>query len=360
MELRDDRGIAVIGGGLAGAVLAWRLTRMGHPVTVLTGGATVARDATAISGGLVRAFETDPLAATAAALSLAELRADAGLRELAGYREFGSSYLLPPGSTEAAIRPVLDLVGELLPGAAELMDAAELKAFRGLPPGTLAVVEPAAGCLSPARLRAGLLAAVEAVGGTVRAEAVTALAPDGELRTAARGGERFRAVVVAAGPWTPRLLRSWGLPDQGLRAKQIQYTLGGTSQLPPGMGAFVDETSGLYGRPDGPHRMLLGLPTDRWDMDPGALTPLPELAAQVAACAAERLGLADWPGPDARTATAADCWAPPGGLAGLLLRRLLPHGPLFTFTGGTGGAAKTVLANSRDAATMLVEAFPAS
>ncbi|MCC9307418.1 FAD-binding oxidoreductase [Kitasatospora sp. RB6PN24] len=360
MELRDDLGIAVIGGGLAGAVLAWRLTRMGHPVTVLTGGATVTRDATAVSGGLLRAFETDPVTARAAALSLAELRADAGLRELAGYREFGSSYLLPSGSTAARIRPVLDLVDELLPGAAELVDATELKTFRGLPSDTLAVVEPAAGCLSPARLRTGLLAAVEAAGGTVRAETVTALAPDGELRTVAGGAERYRAVVVAAGPWTPRLLRSWRLPDQGLRAKQIQYTIGTTDRLPPGMGAFVDETSGLYGRPDGPHRMLLGLPTDRWDVDPAALTPLPELAAQVAACAAERLGLADWPGPDARTATAADCWAAPGGTGGLLLRRLPADAPLFTFTGGTGGAAKTVLANSRDAAAALVEACPPS
>jgi glycine/D-amino acid oxidase-like deaminating enzyme len=351
-----DRGIAVIGGGLAGAVLGWRLTRLGHPVTVLTGGALAARDATAVSGGLLRAFETDPVGARAAALSLAELRSDAGLRRLAGYREFGSSYLLPPGSTAAAIRPVLDLVDELLPGAARLVDAAELTVFRSLPPGTLAVVEPAAGCLAPARLRAALLAAVAAAGGAVREEAVTGLEPDGELRTA-DGRTRFRAVVVAAGPWTPRLLRSWGLPDQGLRAKQIQYTLG--SARLPGLGAFVDETSGLYGRPDGPHRLLLGLPTDRWDMDPGALAPLPELAARVAACAAERLGLVDWPGPEAFTATAADCWAAPGGTGGLLLRRLLPQRPLFTFTGGTGGAAKTVLAVSRDAATALSAEFQA-
>ncbi|MFE9421338.1 FAD-dependent oxidoreductase [Kitasatospora sp. NPDC006697] len=331
--------VAIIGGGLAGAALAWRLGRLGCPVTLFTGGALTGRDATEASGGLLRGYETDPEAARQAQLGLAELRASPELRDWAGYRELRSAYLLRPGTDP----------GELPPGA-RAVEAAELPVFRRLPPGTVAVLEPAAGCLSPARLRAALLAAVWEDGGTLRHEAVQQLSPDGELTSGSGGRERFRTVVLAAGPWTPGLLRRWGLPDQGLRVKQIQYTLGRAAL--PGLPAFVDETTGLYGRPDGPGRALLGLPTDSWPADPGALRPLP--APELARRAAQRLGLADWPGPAARTVTAADCWAPADRPGGLRLRPL-PPGGFATFTGGTGGAAKTVLAASRTAAAELLE-----
>ncbi|GAA1267384.1 hypothetical protein GCM10009665_65300 [Kitasatospora nipponensis] len=344
-------GVAVVGGGLAGAVLAWRLGQLGVRSTVFTAHPGTPKDATEASGGLVRAFEIDPEAAALAALSLAELRADPLLRAWSHYQEATSSYLVAAGADRAAAVRVLELVEPLLPGSAQLVDATELPAFRNLPPGTGAVLERAAGRISPAGLRRSLLHQVAARGGTVRPEPVTAVLPGPAVRSGAGAVERFDAVVLATGPWTPTLLARWQLPDQQLRSKQIQYTLG-AARL-PGLGVFVDETSGLYGRPDG-DGFLLGLPTERWDVDPAGDTPDQQLADRLADCVKDRFGLPSWPGPQARTVVAADCYARSGGLA---LRELPGHPALFTFTGGTGGAAKTAVQAGRLAARELHQAL---
>ena len=51
---------------------------------------------------------------------------------------------------------------------------------------------------------------------------------------------------------------------------------------------LVDETSGLYGRPDTGGSLLLGLPSDRWDIGPDQVRPDPDLAARVLTPAGER------------------------------------------------------------------------
>ncbi|TQF01415.1 FAD-binding oxidoreductase [Kitasatospora acidiphila] len=340
---------AIVGGGLAGAVLAWRLTELGLKPTVFTSEQGRSADATQASGGLLRGFEPDPAAARAAAESLAELRGSPLLRSWAGYRELDSTVVLPPGTDRSSVAAVLRLLDELLPGSAELRELPDLKPFLGLPPDTVAVVERHAGYLSPAALRDAMLEQAVLAGAVVRTDPVVRVGPEGAVRTAAGTGVGYDTVVLATGPWTPSLLAAWGFPAGGLRAKQIQYTLGrGT---PPGLGAFVDETSGLYGRPFGSGRFLLGLPTDRWDVDPTALRTDSELVQRVAGCAKARLGSDSWPGADAVTVAAADCYAPSGGLR---LRSCLPGSPVLTFTGGTGGAAKYALGAGRSAAAALL------
>ncbi|GAA1987108.1 FAD-dependent oxidoreductase [Kitasatospora viridis] len=336
---------AIVGGGLAGAALAWRLTELGLKPTLFTSEQGRRTDATQASGGLLRGFETDPARARAAAESLAELRASPLLRGWADYRELDSTVVLPPGTDPAALHTVLRLLDELLPGSAELRQLPDLKPFLDLPPGSVAVVERQAGYLSPAALRDALLAQAVRAGATVRTDPVLRVLPEGTVRTAGGATAEYDTVVLATGPWTPGLLAAWGLPGGGLRSKRIQYTLGrGT---PPGLGAFVDETCGLYGRPAGPGRFLLGLPTDEWDVDPAAPRTDADLARRVAELAAQRLGLDSWPGPDAVTVAAADCYAPAGGLR---LRACLPGAALLSFTGGTGGAAKYALLAARSAA----------
>jgi glycine/D-amino acid oxidase-like deaminating enzyme len=70
--------IAVIGGGLAGALLAWRLRKRGGRRTtdLYVGDQARPADATEASGGLIRGFETDPVGCASAAASLAELLGD--------------------------------------------------------------------------------------------------------------------------------------------------------------------------------------------------------------------------------------------------------------------------------------------
>jgi glycine/D-amino acid oxidase-like deaminating enzyme len=319
--------IAVVGDGIAGALLAWRLAGAGATVTVFGGAA--GPDATAVSGGLTRGFEPDLQTCRLAAESLAELLADPDLARSAGYRRTGSVYVLP--SAEDLDRPLKELDG-LLPGGAAVLPAAELAdryGFRGLPGSAVGVVEPQAGYLSPDALRHFALATVD------RAPApADPLAPG-----------PYDLVVLAAGRWTGRLLAAAGLPDGGLRTKALQYGLhpaGGWA--PP---AFVDETTGLWGRPADGGTVLLGLPSSQWDVDPDRPEPDALAPARVARAVLDRFGVRV--GEPVRVVAAADGYADPPVLE---LRPVRPG--LFTFAGGSGGAAKYALAASRAAATALL------
>ncbi|MFC4907215.1 FAD-dependent oxidoreductase [Actinomadura gamaensis] len=337
--------IAVVGGGVAGAVLALRLRerRDGPEVELFTGPDAGRADASAASGGMVRAFETDPEASRLAAESLAELRGDARLRERARFREHAAVYVARPGTDLAAS---LAVVEEVLPGAAELTDAGRIAreyGLHGLTAGAPGVVERRAGHLSPDALRTAALEDLAKLGGAVRAGPVARVGDGPSVKLADGSARGFDAVVVAAGAWTERLLAASGLPGGGFRTRQIQYTLcrAARDALP----SFVDEESGLYGRPDGPGRLLLGLPTVRWDVDPDATVPDRVLAARVVEDAARFLGT---PVAPERTVASFDCFLDPPGLE---LRPVA--GGVFTFTGGSGGAAKTVLAAARAAVRAL-------
>ncbi|GAA3293594.1 NAD(P)/FAD-dependent oxidoreductase [Streptomyces cinereospinus] len=339
--------IAVVGGGIAGAMLAFRL-RQESPRAELTVFTTAAApdDATAASGGMVRGFETHADSCRLAAESLTELRGSAWLTRAGDYREVGSVYVLPPDEDPAGRLSVLE---ELLPGSARTEPAHRLAGtagLRGLPAGVTAVVERLAGHLSPAGLRSSVLrrlagSGVRIVPATVRriTRRAAVLLPDGSSR-------RYDMVVAAAGAWTPSLLPHSG---GGLRTKRIQY---GVYPLDvPGLGAFVDANSDLYGRPCGPGRFLLGQGTDDWDVVPGRVASEPALSDRVRAAARTLFGRPDDPLAPVRLVASFDCYAPDGGLR---LRPVPETSQVFTFTGGSGGAAKTVLAASRLAARHLL------
>lgn len=326
--------VLVVGAGVSGVLLARRLRDAGAEAVLIgpsdSGAAGRPADATAASGGLVRAFEPDPAARSLAAASLAELLGDPSLATAAGWRRTGSLYLLDAGSAAGV-------------DGAEVLTRDEVAhrfGFAGLPDGTVGIWERLAGYLDPDRLRRTVLRGLD------RTETTPVARLDDRV-VELRDGRRLTGdlVVVAAGAWTPRLLRAAGLPTS-LRTKHIQYACHATGRAD--LPCFVDETSGLYGRPAGPGRVLLGLPSDRWDVDPPAPEPDTALAARVRAVATQRLPGLD-PRPVGPPVSAADCYSEPAGLA---LRHVA--GAVHTFTGGSGGAAKTVLAASRLAATALL------
>lgn len=340
--------IAIVGGGVAGTLLAWRLRQAAaRPVVHLYTAEPTRIDATGASGGMVRGFEVAPEIGRSAVASLAELRADSGLRDAVGYREIGSMYLLPPGAEPAeSVR----LVEEALPGSATVHTDAATNGFpfRELPEGTVAVVERQAGYLSPALLRLATMVRLAQSGAVIRWTPVLAVDRTPALRLADGGVADYDVIVVAAGPWTPALLAASDMPVDRLRTKQIQYTV--YQGKIAGLGVFVDDVTGLYGRPDGQGQLLLGLPCDRWDVDPGDVRPDAGLVERVADRARSLLGQPA-AGRAVRTVAACDCYRDPPGLE---LRPVTAGAPVFTFTGGSGGAAKTVLAASRRAATALL------
>ncbi len=350
----DGARICVVGGGLAGSLLAWRLAGSGAGRVDLALGAppsAMRGDATEASGGMVRGFDPDPVVSRAAVASLVELRGSQTLRRWSAYDEVGSVYVC-----DSPRLPYLQFaeLERALPGSTDLLavDRLTARGWAGLPTYCTAVSERAAGYLSPSGLRRavlGDLASRRAANllpvtvGTLRVR------PDGLVRCRTGATRRdYDVVAVAAGRWTGRLLGRSGLPHAGLRTKSIQYTVyAATGWLPP---PFVDETSGLYGRPVGTDALLLGMPVQHWDVDPDLPpdSPAPHAAAaRWAAVRFPRLRL----GPPLRRTAAADSYTDRGMLS---LRPVAGTGDrIVTFAGGSGGSVKTALAASRWAAAEL-------
>ncbi|HEX8095574.1 FAD-dependent oxidoreductase [Jatrophihabitans sp.] len=353
--------VSVVGGGVAGALLAWRLAQQpGVDRVTIAPGAARRQDATAASGGAVRGFEIEAVQRRLAIDSLGELLADDRLRDWAGYTETGSLYR--PRDT-ASIEAGAAEVSAARPDSVRLLTGAELRE-RGWAGDDLdgsavvAVEERQAGYLDPERLRSRVLADL-AQRGTVEVladGAVTGLAP-GSFTLVGAGHPAGTVhtsdiLVLATGAWTPALLRAYGWDGAGLRTKAIQYTIFGINGWRPG--TFVDEVSGLYGKPAGTGQ-LLGLPTQAWDVEPGG----PELGGPEpdSALSDAVFELAQSRFPELRLVAGAqpvaalDCYSTDSLLA---LRPVAgTDDRVLTFTGGSGGAAKTVLAASARAATQL-------
>ncbi|MEO7262697.1 MAG: FAD-binding oxidoreductase [Jatrophihabitantaceae bacterium] len=346
--------VSVLGGGVAGALLAWRLAQQpGVSRVSIAGGPAKNRDATAASGGLVRGYETEPAQRQLAIDSMIELLGDDRLLDWAGYTEIGSTYRpLQPAALESAAAEL----SASLPGSVELLTADQLRR-RGwlMSPdeldgaGPVALAERRAGYLNPERLRSCVLADLA---GRRQARVLA----DGGVDQLRPGGFRLAGetqacdlLVLAAGAWTPALLRESGWDSAGLSTKAIQYTVFGAGDWRPA--AFVDEVSGLYGKATG-DGVLLGLPTQACNVDPDGLQPDLALSRAVFELAGRRFPQLRLQA-GAQPVVAADCYSTDSTLA----LRPVPgtDDRVFTFTGGSGGAAKTVLAASARAAGQLAE-----
>ncbi|MEV0801071.1 FAD-dependent oxidoreductase [Kribbella sp. NPDC050281] len=339
--------VCVIGAGIAGALLAWRLSDRVE-VDLVTGSAGT--DATAASGGGVRGFETHPVQRRLAIESLSELFE--GLQEKAGYTETGCTYLLP---SYAGLEAAVAEVEHAHPGSTEIVDGTDLRrrGWHGLPDGTVGVLEKRAGFIRPDQLRTAVIQRLaDSRSSRVLAGPVLRLVPHPDGSVSCRlpaSSHRYDVVVVAAGPWTPGLLTGSALPAQPYRTKAIQVaTYRVTGALPT---MFVDETSDLYGRPTADGRLLLGVDTHHWSVNPGSSRPIPDLADQAVRIAAERLPHLKLSAPDLMVSNA-DCYADPPVLT--LWSVLGSSHRLYTFTGGSGGSVKTALAASRTAASDLI------
>ncbi len=341
--------VCVIGAGIAGTLLAWRLSQHVE-VDLVTG--PPGMDATAASGGGVRAFETHPVQRRLAIESLTELFQS--LQADAGYTETGCTYLLP---SYTGLEKAVAEVEEAHPGSTEILDRDQLRhrGWHGLPDGTVGVCEKRAGFIRPDQLRTAVIHQL-AAGPRSRVLDGPVLRlvphPDGSVSCRLPGmSHRYDVVVVAAGPWTPGLLTGSALPAEPYRTKAIQIAIYDVNGALPTM--FVDETSDLYGRPTADGRLLLGVDTHRWSVPPGSSSPIPDLAAQAVRIARERLPHLELSAPG-HLVSNADCYADPPVLT--LWSVLGSKHRLFTFTGGSGGSVKTALAASRAAASDLLTA----
>lgn len=321
-----------MGAGIAGAMLAWRLSahRAVTAVDLVTGRAG-RPDASRLSGGIVRGFEPHPAARRLATASLAELLADRRMRSMAGFRRAPFDYLLPRHDVDATAVAEIDTA---VPNSVEFRSAGTDARWDSLPADTVVLREWRAGRVLVHRWRIRLLVELA-----------------GRPRVAIQHGAlRLREpdrTVYATGAWTPLLLDTG--PDQTFRSKAIQYGVYRIRGRRPD--GFVDALTGLYGCPIGRRELLLGLPSDRHDVAGGVGTVDADHQHRVEYLAGKRFPWLRWSA-DRLVVAGSDCYVDPPVLA----LRPVPgrDDRVHTFTGGSGGAAKSVLAASRIAARQLL------
>lgn len=343
--------VRIAGGGLAGAALAWRLAQFSGITVDLLLGPHRSRDATSASGGAVRAYETLAAQRELAIASTAELLASHTLRRWAGFRRASFVYV----RDDAADLPQqVSEIEQVLPGSAALMTAAEAfgrtadgPCWAG--PDAAAVVERQSGSISCGALRDALITDLaRRPHAEVRLATLTGATVGADRGVRSRTGDadsEHDILVLAAGAWTPDLLRRIGCAAAAYRTRSIQFSSYDAGSWRPSL--FADDRTGLYGRPLAGGGIALGVPVTAWGAAPGcaAIAQAVDLqATQLAAECFPRLRL----GPVRARTSAVDCFCDPPVLS---LRPVPGTGSsLLTFTGGSGSSAKTVLAASQRAA----------
>ena len=205
--------VAVIGGGIAGVSVAYRLARLGHGVVLLERD-EVAAHASGLNSGQIGATPLRRAPDLESRLGAGSVEIFRSLQLDLGYDiEFRQSGALRAIRTEAELahaRQIATLAGPEA-GGLELLTIREARAIEpGLDPALAGVLyAPRDAHADPVKATCALAAAATAAGARIlTGREVTAIAalPDGTYRL--HGGDRVLAaetLVVAAGPWSRRV-----------------------------------------------------------------------------------------------------------------------------------------------------------
>jgi D-amino-acid dehydrogenase len=214
--------IAVVGGGILGASVAFHAARAGAAVVVVD--RAHAGRATAAGAGIICPWLKDDTDAAAYRLFVGAARAYpavlASLAELGehdlGYRQVGALCVSADADELAAIAALLERRRGEAPEIGEVALLAPQQARAAFPPlaAALGAVRIAGGARVDGRkLAAALLRGAQAHGAVLHQGEATLLAGAGRVTGLRLAAETIAAdrVVVAAGAWAPALLRPLGL-----------------------------------------------------------------------------------------------------------------------------------------------------
>ncbi|MFI0163532.1 NAD(P)/FAD-dependent oxidoreductase [Streptomyces sp. NPDC017095] len=336
-DLPTRADVVVVGAGITGAAVAHHLARRGVRVVVLEQAAQPGAGATGHSGGMVRGYDDDPAIAALALPSLAAYR-DPGrwMSGRAPLHRAGSVTVADP-AREPALQEAAGRINDALHTSAHVVrGAAETEGVRLA--GGIALVEPEAGWVAPAEVTADWLRQAVADGAAVHCGVrVRAVEEDGghPVVLTDAGVIRAGAVVLAVGPWAADPLPNLR-PVTPVRTRSVQVSIVERHPATPPHATFIDLRTGLYAKPVGADRTLIGMPHLVWDC-PVDSPPDPALArATVSALTTHFPWLAT-----ARCLTtirAADAYASPE-TGGLLEDTGLPH--VWAVRAWNGGGVKT-------------------
>jgi glycine oxidase len=273
----------IVGGGIIGLAIAWRLARRGAEVVVLDRASPPA-GATRVAAGMLAPVgeltfgEPELLELTLAAAELypdfgAELERESGVAT--GYTVGGALHVALDGDESEQLRRIHDLQRSLGLEAAWLAPSACRELEPALSPSLRGGVHAAGeGAIDPRALAAALLAALDGLGAALRTggdgEVVGALTREGRIegvRTAAGAELLGERVVLATGAWAGRA--EWLPPAarpavRPVKGQILELRPTGAAQGPIS-GIVASEHVYLVPRPDG--RLIAGATVEEQGFD---------------------------------------------------------------------------------------------
>jgi sarcosine oxidase, subunit beta len=262
----------VIGAGVMGASLAFHLTGTGLKAVTVLDKKGLCAGMTAKSGALVRMHYTNE---PEARMAFAALRYFQYWKDIVGgecgFRRTGFIMTVTPDNA-ARLRKNVEMLRRVGVNTSVItpQELRELQPFTQVDDLAVAAYEPESGYADPQATATAFMQQAQRQGATLReGVAVTAIRTSGGrvigVDTSA-GPFDAPIVVVMAGPWSDRLLRTVGI-DFPLTSQRAQIAF--YHRPPPlarGHMVFIDGALGTYFRPHGEGSTLIGV--GRWQPEP--------------------------------------------------------------------------------------------
>ena len=267
----ETADVVIIGGGIMGVSLARGLALRGVRKVLLLERGTLASGASGRTGALLRQHYSNLPEASLAHLSLQTFRSWAD--EIGGDCGFVNTGCIVTVSTSGEDAVNIERMRQVIAmqqsigmrtqviSAAELQ---QLQPFTSVDDIAVAAYEPEAGFVDSLAATRSMAEAAQRAGATIREHsAVLALRRDGDRVTGVETADGVIAtdtVVVAAGPWSNRLVAPLGL-DLPVEAQRVQVTVLARPLSMPldGTMTYVDTAAGFFCRNWGHNRTLAGV-----------------------------------------------------------------------------------------------------
>ena len=266
--------VAIIGAGIHGASVAFRLASLGVKPAVYERGAP-AGGPTGRSSAICRAYYTNPYLARVAHASLEMFRSFADLTagRDCGYHQTGAVYLHPDADA-AALDHAADYMNSIGTRIAMLTPADLRNEFPLFNVDGVGVAgwEPGAGYADPVATTTGLLARACELGATqrlyTRVIGIQAR-PGGGARLSLESGEteECERLLIAAGPWTRMLAAQVGV-ELPLTVERHYVATIRWPEAREMRFAHADIAGGYYCKPEGEDLYCLGPLTPEPEVDP--------------------------------------------------------------------------------------------
>ena len=263
--MRSD--VVVVGAGVIGASIAHQLTRRGVSVTVVDQAAHCGAGATRFSGGMVRAYDPDPAIQELAIASLAVYRDPAQWAAEQSPLHAVGALTIANADEEHSWREAAQRINTELDASAQVVTDRDEALGVSLADG-IALVEPGAGWVSPTSVTTDWLHQAASRGASIRyGVRLQRLQIQGgrPVAVTSAGEIHAGAVIVATGPWAAQPIA--GLqPNHGVRARSIQVNIMCAPSGGRKYATFIDQRTGVYGKPVDDQHCLVGKPHLLWDV----------------------------------------------------------------------------------------------